>query len=45
LAGYWRHHEIDDGTYDFFDLVDINKVLDYMDENKRRASEAAENKR
>jgi hypothetical protein len=30
-----------DGTYDFQDLVDINRALDVRDENQRRANLAA----
>jgi len=29
-----------DGTYDFFDLIEVSRVLDVVDENKRRAAEA-----
>jgi hypothetical protein len=34
-----------DGTYDIHDLIDANRALDCVDENKRRAAEAAKNKR
>jgi hypothetical protein len=30
-----------DGTYDVHDLVQVNRALDYRDENQRRANAAA----
>jgi hypothetical protein len=41
LAGLWRQHESFDGTYDFHDLVEVNRALDIRDENQRRAQRAA----
>jgi hypothetical protein len=39
LAGLWRQCEMTDGTYDFNDLCEVNFVLDWRDENQRRATE------
>jgi hypothetical protein len=36
LAGYWRQHEVYDGTYDCADLVEVITVLEVKDENARR---------
>jgi hypothetical protein len=36
LAGLWFQRELDDGSYDFSDLVEINAVLDNKQENERR---------
>jgi hypothetical protein len=37
----WKQHELTDGTYDFWDLVDMNTALSIRDENQFRAQEAA----
>jgi len=36
MAGFWRHHELWDGTYTFKDLLDIHEVLDTREENEAR---------
>ena len=36
IAGFWRQHEIFDGTYDVGDLLDVLEMLDVKDENDRR---------
>ena len=33
-------HELSDGTYDFNDLVDVNAVLDWKEDNARRDMES-----
>ena len=40
-AGYWRQHELWDGTYTLDDLLDITEMIRVMRENERRAAEAA----
>ena len=40
-AGYWRQHELWDGTYTLDDLLDIVELIRVMRENERRAAEAA----
>ena len=35
LAGMWMQHELYSGVYDFGDLVDVNAVLDWKDDNAR----------
>src|SRR5512146_1025921 len=42
LAGMWRQAEA--GVYDIHDLWEINRALDVMEENRRRAARAAEKK-
>ncbi|HEX4209510.1 MAG TPA: hypothetical protein VHY56_03890 [Candidatus Binataceae bacterium] len=39
LAGIWTHREIFDGTYSFEDLLDAHELLDFREENQRRAAE------
>jgi hypothetical protein len=39
LAGWWRQHELFDGTYDFSDLCEANAVLDWQ--AAERAAQAA----
>lgn len=41
LAGLWRHSEVVQDVYTILDLVEVNRVLDVNDENRRRAAEAA----
>lgn len=36
LRGYWRHHEVFDGTYTLDDLLDIHEIIDVQDENEAR---------
>ena len=38
VAGFWKQSERE--TYSFQDLVDINRVLDFKDENEFRRNEA-----
>jgi hypothetical protein len=45
LAGLWRQSEFSDGTYDIHDLIEVNRVLDIQDENKRRAIEAQKDRK
>ena len=40
-AGYWRQHELWDGTYTLDDLLDITEMIRVIRENERRAAEAA----
>ena len=40
-AGFWRQHELWDGTYTLDDLLDITEMIRVMRENERRAAEAA----
>ena len=40
-AGYWRQHELWDGTYTLDDLLDITEMIRVMRENERRAAKAA----
>jgi len=39
LNGYWKQHELWDGTYDLDDLLDIHQLMAVKQENERRASE------
>ena len=36
-AGYWRQHEIWDGTYTLDDLMDIVELIQVSNKNQRRA--------
>ena len=36
-AGYWRQHEMWDGTYTLDDLMDILELMQVSNENQRRA--------
>jgi hypothetical protein len=38
LAGFWRHHEVFDGTYSFMDLLDIHELMDFKQETEWRAA-------
>ena len=38
-AGYWRQHELWDGTYTLDDLLDILELIALRQENERRAME------
>ena len=38
--GYWRQHELFDGTYDLHDLAHISMIIDCTEENRRRARAA-----
>jgi hypothetical protein len=42
LTGFWRQHELWDGTYDFQDLVDFHEMFDVTERNKEIAREAAQ---
>ena len=44
VAGYWRQHELWDGTYTLDDLMDIIEVIQVKNENERRSMEAAKNR-
>ena len=39
MAGYWRQHELWDGTYTIDDLLDIHEMIIVKAENERRYSE------
>lgn len=39
IAGFWRQHELYDGTYDIGDLLDVLEMLDVKEENERRYRE------
>jgi hypothetical protein len=45
MAGFWRQHEVWDGTYTLDDLLDAHEMLEVKNENERRAIEAAEQRR
>jgi len=36
-AGYWRQHEMWDGTYTLDDLMDIVELIQVSNEKQRRA--------
>ena len=40
-AGYWRQHELWDGTYTLDDLLDVVELIHVSRENQRRAATAA----
>jgi hypothetical protein len=40
VAGYWKQHELWDGTYNIDDLLDIHEVMAVKNENERRIREA-----
>jgi hypothetical protein len=42
IAGYWRQHELWDGTYTYADWLDIMEIMAVKQENERRANMAAE---
>jgi hypothetical protein len=37
MAGYWKQHEVFDGTYDIDDLLDIHELIIIKSENEKRA--------
>jgi len=39
--GYWKQHELWDGTYTLDDLLDIAELAEVRRENEKRAAEAA----
>ena len=39
-AGYWKQHELWDGTYTLDDLLDITELIRVRNENQARAMEA-----
>ena len=39
--GYWKQHELWDGTYTLDDLLDIAELAEVRRENEERAAEAA----
>ena len=45
LAGYWKQHEIWDGTYTLDDLLDITEVMIVKNVNERREYELMEQER
>ena len=38
-AGFWKQHELWDGTYTLDDLLDITELIRVRRENERRAQE------
>ena len=40
-AGFWRQHELWDGTYTLDDLLDIVELIRVRSENQIRAAEAS----
>lgn len=45
IAGRWQQHELWDGTYTLRDLLDIHEIMAVEAENRRRAQEAAEQRK
>lgn len=45
MAKMWKQHEVWDGTYTLDDLLDAHEMLAIQHENKRRAYEAAAQRR
>lgn len=43
MAGYWRQHELWDGTYVLDDLMDIIEMIQVKNENERRSMEYGKN--
>jgi hypothetical protein len=41
-AGFWKQHELWDGTYNLDDLLDIHEMMAVQNENKARSYEAME---
>ena len=39
-AGFWRQHELWDGTYTLDDLLDIVELMQVTRENERRLQES-----
>ena len=39
-AGFWRQHELWDGTYTLDDLLDILELIQVSRENERRSNES-----
>ncbi len=42
-AGFWRQHELWDGTYTLDDLLDIVELMQVTRENERRMRESEVN--
>ena len=40
-AGFWKQHELWDGTYTLDDLLDIVELIRVRNENQIRAAEAS----
>ena len=43
MAGFWRQHELWDGTYNIDDLLDIQELILVKNENERRYQENMRN--
>ena len=40
MAGFWKQHELWDGTYNIDDLFDIQELILVKNENERRYQES-----
>lgn len=45
IAGKWQQHELWDGTYTFYDLLDIHEIMMVEAENRRRAQAYEESRK
>lgn len=45
LKGYWRQHELWDGTYDLYDLIDIHMAMETQSINEQKVYKYFEEKR
>jgi hypothetical protein len=45
LKGYWRQHELWDGTYDLYDLIDIHLAMEAQSINEQIVQKHFEDKR
>lgn len=43
LSGYWKQHELTDGTYTYMDWLDITEAIQVQRENQFRDYEAGRN--
>lgn len=45
IAGFWKQHEMWDGTYTFDDWLDVVEMITVKAENEARQVESLESKR
>lgn len=44
LKGYWKQHELWDGTYTLYDLIDIHIAMETQSINERKVQKYYEDK-
>ena len=44
ITGFWKQHELWDGTYTFNDWLDVVEIIEVKNENEYRINEEMRNK-